>query len=179
MRAPEFIAWRERDRKYLALTLVLAFTLGLVVGTLYIVFTTVRVDGDSMAPTLLHEDRALVTKGYPNPRRGDIVSLTLLDSGERVGVLKRVVALGGDTVTMLGDVVYVNGQRSATNPDTTSGASGAESEPVIVPADAVFVLGDNRAISFDSRIVGPIPLADVQGRVAAVILPLGRFRVID
>ncbi|MDP2299514.1 MAG: signal peptidase I, partial [Actinomycetota bacterium] len=166
MRAPVFIAWRERDRKYLALTLVLALTLGLLVGTLYIVFTTVRVDGDSMAPALLDEDRVLVTKGYPHPRRGDVVSLTLLDSGERVGVLKRVIALGGDTVTMLGDVAYVNGERSAADPDTTFEARGPESEPVIVPADAVFVLGDNRAISFDSRIVGPIPLADVQGRVA-------------
>ncbi|MDO8879823.1 MAG: signal peptidase I [Coriobacteriia bacterium] len=179
MRVPVFIAWRERDRKYLALTLVLAFTLGLLIGTLYIVFTTVRVDGDSMSPALLHEDRVLVTKTYPNPRRGDIVSLTVLDLGERVAVLKRVIALGGDTVTMRGDAAYVNGERFATDPDTTFEPNGAESEPVIVPADAVFVLGDNRAISFDSRIVGPIPLADVQGRVAAVILPLGRFHVID
>ena len=179
MRAPVFIAWREQDRKYVLLVPTLAIVLGLLVGTLYIVFTTIRVDGDSMYPALQHEDRVLLTKRYDRPRRGDIVSVTVTDRGERVGVLKRVIALAGDEVTVAGDVAYVNGELSAAAPDAITGSGPAVFGPLVVPEGTVFVLGDNRPISLDSRFVGPVPLSDVNGRVVAVILPVHRFRVID
>ena len=179
MRAPVFIAWREQDRKYLLLVPALALVLGMLVGTLYIVFTTVRVEGDSMYPALQHEDRVLLTKRYDRPTRGDIVSLTLSDQNERVDVLKRVIAVAGDEVTVEGDTAYVNGELSAVAPGAIEGSRGRTFGPLIVPDGAVFVMGDNRPVSLDSRFVGPIPLSDVQGRVVAVILPVHRFRVID
>lgn len=132
-----------------------------------------------MLPALRDEDRVLVTKGYPTPRRGDIISVTMVDGSERVGALKRVVALPGDTVAIDGDVAYVNGEPSTVAPDALIGGGGQRTDPLVVPAGMVFALGDNRPVSLDSRHVGPIPLLEVQGKVVAVILPVTRFMIID
>jgi signal peptidase I len=179
MQPPRFIPWRDSDRSYLTLAVLLAVLLGMLIGTLYIVFTVVRVDGDSMAPVLLDEDRALVTKRYSNPRRGDIISLAMLDSGTSQGALKRVIGLPGDTVEVVGDVAYVNGQPSESAPDAVIGPDATLFEAIEVPEGAVYVLGDNRPVSLDSRFVGVIPLAQVQGKVVAIISPVTRFHVID
>ena len=60
-----------------------------------------------------------------------------------------------------------------------NGTDTTEIGSLIVPEGTVYVLGDNRPLSLDSRIIGPVPLADVQGRVVAIILPLSRFTIID
>lgn len=162
----------------MVLAAVLAIALGVLVSTLYVVFTTVRVAGPSMEPTLFDEDRVLVTKQYDVAEHGDIVAATLPDeAGRPTGVIKRVVAVAGDTVEMIGDSAYVNGLLVPGDPV----ASGSEVRlpPIVVPAEHVYLLGDNRAVSYDSRFVGPVPVANVDGEVVAIIAPIGRFRIID
>lgn len=173
-----FILWRDSDRRVLVLAAALAIMLGVVVSILYVVFTTVRVDGSSMEPVLMDEDRVLVTKGYDAPRHGDIVSATVPDeSGEPVGVIKRVVALAGDTVEIIGDHAYVNGVRV---PGGATTADGDMRIPAFrMPEGYVYLLGDNRAVSYDSRIVGPVPVEDVAGTVVAIIAPIDRFSIIE
>lgn len=173
-----FIPWRDSDRRYAIFAGVLAIILGIVVSLLYVVFTTVRIAGPSMEPALYDQDRVLITKGYDAPERGDIVSATIPDEhGRPVGVIKRVVALAGDTVEVFGDRAYVNGERV---PGGSNGEdTGAWIPSFVVPEGAVFVLGDNRALSYDSRFVGPVPLESIRGSVVAIILPLHRFSIID
>ncbi|MHB1135250.1 MAG: signal peptidase I [Coriobacteriia bacterium] len=173
-----FILWRDSDRRYAIIAGVLAVTLGIVVSLLYVLFTTVRITGPSMEPALYDQDRVLITKGYDAPARGDIVSATVPDEhGRPVRVIKRVVALAGDTVEVFGDRAYVNGERV---PGGSNGEDkGAWIPAFIVPEGSVFVLGDNRPLSYDSRLVGPVPLENVRGSAVAVILPLHRFSIID
>ena len=173
-----FILWRDSDRRLVILAGVLAVVLGIVLGLLYVVFTTVRIAGPSMEPALHDGDRVLITKGYDAPERGDIVSATVPDEhGRSVRVIKRVVALGGDTVEVHGDRAYVNGER------VPGGANGDDVElwiqPFVVPDGHLYVLGDNRALSYDSRLVGPVPVGNVRGRVVAIIAPPHRFSIID
>jgi len=177
MNKRRFILWRDSDRWMAILAVALAAGLGVAIALFYVVFTTIRIAGPSMEPALLDEDRVLITRGYDVPGRGDIVSAMVPDEdGRAVRVIKRVVALGGDTVEMHGDRAYVNGER------VPGGANNDEVdvwiEPFVVPDSHVYLLGDNRPLSYDSRLVGPVPIGDVRGRVVAIILPLYRFSII-
>ena len=176
---PGFLFWRESDRAYLLPMLILAVLLGLLLGTFYIVFTVARVDGDSMYPALHDEDRVLLTRGDQALTRGDIVALVDASDSLTGGIIKRVVAVAGDEVSAFGDTIYVNSVLSTAAPDPVIGPDTTEIGSLIVPEGTVYVLGDNRPLSLDSRIIGPVPLADVQGRVVAIILPLSRFTIID
>jgi signal peptidase I len=173
-----FILWRDQDRAYLGLLAVLAAVFTAVVLVFFVVFTAVRVEGDSMEPVLLPDDRVLVTRAYVDPRRGDIVAADMQTETGQEGVIKRVVALPGDEVVVEGDLIYVNGALSDAAPQAIVVARGPRSRPMIVPPDHVYLAGDNRPISYDSRFAGPVPLEAVTGRVVAVFSPATRWRLI-
>ena len=119
----------------------------------------------SMAPTLEAGDRVLVNRlSRTDIRRGDIVVIKRPkgDGGRIRELIKRVVAIGGDTIETHGDRLVVNGQ-PVDEPYVTSDPG----DPVPrqqVPAGHVFVLGDNRTASSDSRTFGPVPDDTVVGR---------------
>lgn len=163
----------------LVVAAALAIVLGVVVSTLWIVFGTSRVNGMSMRPTLLDRDLVLITRGYDLPTRGDIVSATVPDEhGRPVGILKRVVGLRGDTIDAHGDVVVING--APLSPSYGEARTyGPRLPQVVVPDGHIYLLGDNRFRSYDSRILGPVPQTAVRGRVVAIVLPLCRFSIID
>ncbi|MFF3446557.1 signal peptidase I [Streptomyces sp. NPDC002667] len=124
----------------------------------------VRVESTSMEPTLLSGDHLLVDdRAYRDapPRRGDLVVF----DGSGATLVKRVVAVAGDTVAIEDGVLEVNGravEEPAVDPRTVDGMYFG---PARVPAGTVFVLGDNRRHSVDSRQFGPVPVARVTGRV--------------
>lgn len=179
MAAPRFVPWRSGDRAYLPLVVALVTILVTLVVVLYGLNTVIRVDGDSMYPVLHDEDRILVTRGYDEPQRGDIVTLVEPMGGEGEGLIKRVIAIGGDTVTIEGDIAYVNGVRSGVAPDAVIGPATRGFAPVEVPEGWVYLMGDNRPTSLDSRHFGIVPDVALRGRVIAVISPVTRFRLID
>lgn len=180
MDGPRFIVWRRTDRSFLALTAVLVFVLAALVTVLYGIHTVRRIDGASMEPTLLEGDRLLVTRGYEAPAVGDIVSFSAIDRhGNTVRLIKRVVALPGDTVEVFGDLVLVNGAPSEAAPAAIIGTESFHLGPLNVPEGTVYVLGDNRPVSLDSRFIGPIDLASVHGKAVAIIVPPSRFGAID
>jgi signal peptidase I len=122
-----------------------------------------RVDGLSMAPTLQHGERILIEKASYHlmlPARGDIVVLTL--PGQSDPLIKRVVGVPGDVVAVRNGRVYLDGQplTEAYLDQSTPGNLPAQ----IVPEGHVFVLGDNRGASNDSRIFGMVPTKDLLGR---------------
>lgn len=177
MGAANFILWRPSDGRHFLSLMALVAILAALVTLLYVVFTVIRVDGDSMLPALEHNDRILVTRGYSNPQAGDIVAFFAVDyDGTRIRVVKRVVAVPGDSVEIVGDSAYVNGELSLVAPTATVSPDGQRTGSITVPEGTVFVLGDNRPDSLDSRIFGPIPLTSVIGRAKAIILPPSRVR---
>ncbi len=129
----------------------------------------------SMEPTIMVGDHLLINKALYGPRipfthmrlpalrrvrRGEIVSVQVPEHTRYV-LVKRVVAVSGDEVEMRNGTVYVNHF-----PLTEHYAKDDHPEsftPMIVPAGAVFLLGDNRSDSEDSRVFGPVPAANVIG----------------
>lgn len=142
------------------------------------VFEPVQVDGDSMYPTLLHGERMFVEKItylVERPQRGDIIICRYPNYIENC--VKRVIGLPGDRVAVTGGVVYINGE-ALEESGYWQGEIWQDVAEVMVPENCVFVMGDNRNFSTDSRevSVGPIPYSQVVGKVHSVIWPLGEIR---
>lgn len=143
-----------------------AFLLALLVLRFFVLERFV-VEGSSMSATFEGGEHVLVNKvayRVGDPARGDVV----VASANSVDVIKRVVAVGGETVEVRGCVVLVDDR--AVLP-TASGGCGPSTGPVEVPAGHVYLLGDNRDESLDSREFGPVPVSDVVGRVDVVAWP--------
>lgn len=137
----------------------------------------IRVDGDSMVPTLVHNEDMLVEKmsyWFNDPQRGDIV--ICFYPGYTESCVKRVIGLPGETVEVKGGVIYVDGAPLDESAYWTGEIIG-DTDPVTVGAREVFVVGDNRNGSKDSRnpSVGCIPYAKLVGHVVAVVYPFDEF----
>lgn len=164
---------RDADRQFYL------YLMAVVIAALAIrlfLFEPVRVDGSSMKDTLIHNEYMFVEKmtyWFREPERGEII--TCFYPGYTVSCVKRVIAVGGDTISIWGGKVYVNGV--ALVEDYWNGML-ANMDPVTVPEGHVFVMGDNRGDSKDSRAasVGTIPLYRIVGKCRAVIWPLSHRR---
>jgi signal peptidase I len=137
----------------------------------------IRVDGDSMVPTLLHNEDMLVEKmsyWFNDPLRGDII--ICFYPGYTESCVKRVIGLPGETVSIQDGAFYINGVKIDESAYWNGEIIG-DMDPVTVGAREVFVVGDNRNGSKDSRnpSVGSIPYAKVVGRVVAVVYPFNEF----
>jgi signal peptidase I len=129
----------------------------------------------SMEPTLRRGDQILVDKlAYRRtaPRRGDLALFTA--GGTRTVLLKRIVALPGDRVAIEDGVLAVNGRLRRERYVDYSRVDSVYFGPVVVPEGRVFVLGDNRGDSRDSRDFGAVPEQRLIGRVLLRIWPPAR-----
>jgi signal peptidase I len=163
------------------------------------------VPSESMLPTIEVNDRVMISKlnyQFSEPQRGDIVVFispfndeiddeSFIESVgrhilEAVGIttasaddlIKRVVAVGGDTVEVTGGYLFVNGLQ-VDEPYLLTQGLMPEFTAVVVPPESVFVMGDNRAVSYDSRKFGAVPYEDLLGEAVVRIWPLSRFGSID
>ena len=142
----------------------------------YVWFSSSKVDGESMEPTLLSGDRMLVTRGYSTPHRGDIIDINQNENGRVTGLVKRVIALAGDTVEIRADVAWVNGVKEPARGQLVQPSYAVDVAAYKVPAGFIYILGDNRAVSEDSRFFGPLPLTNALGKVVALWAPTSRMR---
>ncbi len=160
--------WKEIVE--LGQSLILGALLALV---LQIFIQPTIVYGQSMEPNLHDRERVILDKvsyHIGTPARGDIVVFPV--KGEPLPLIKRVIGLPGETVEVRDGRVLVNGV--ALREPYVSVPTVGNIAPVRVPADAVFVMGDNRAPggSLDSRRLGPIPLSKLVGRARLAYWPL-------
>lgn len=133
------------------------------------VFEFIRVDGESMHPTLQDEEYVFmerVTYWFSEPQHGDIIICHYPDSTDTY--VKRVIGVGGDTLRVTNGVLYINGEASF---DYFSEPMNMEVAEITIPEGCVYVMGDNRNNSTDSRIVGALPLDLVLGKALFVIWP--------
>jgi signal peptidase I len=162
---------------FVALLVVLGVVFVAIVLTLFIAFEPTRVSGDSMVPSLLDGDYILVTHGYHVAVRGDIVVFREIGPTGPSEVVKRVVAVPGDTVTVVDGVAKIDGGPEIPKHAIVTGGGGSFG-PTTVPPGRIYVLGDNRPASYDSRFRGPIPLSSVIGRAVALFSPPARFQIL-
>jgi signal peptidase I len=173
--------------------LVVALILATVIKAFF--FQAFQIPSGSMEPTLLVGDHLLVNKfvygirlpffhtRWParnTPDRGDVI-VFVYPVDRSKDFIKRVIALGGDTVEIINKRVFVNGEERVDphahfySPDIYPPDAGPRDNmpPVKVPAGSLFVMGDNRDFSYDSRFWGFVPMQDVVGK-ASIIYYSGR-----
>jgi signal peptidase I len=124
-----------------------------------------RVEGQSMEPNLHSDQRLVVEKlsyHFHGPRRFDIVVIKMPSQGDEL-LIKRVIGLPGDTVEIRDGHVFINGEL-LNEPFTNEPTQPGRYSKITVPPLNIFVLGDNRGRSNDSRSFGPVPIANVIGR---------------
>ena len=169
---------RRRLNAWLEWLIVVVVAVTAALGVRAFVLQQFAVSGHSMDTTLHDGDRVLVNKlsyRLHDPNRGDVVVLkTIEGTGER-DLIKRVVALPGETIEYRNCTLYIN-DRELIEPYldplvVTPNACGPDQTKITVPIDYVFVMGDNRPGSKDSREIGPVSYADLLGRAFVVIWP--------
>lgn len=165
--------------KALAIAIALAFFIRTFL------FAPFIVEGESMETTLHNGERLVVNKAIyflSTPQRGDII---VFHAEAEKDYIKRVIGVAGDTVEVRDDVLYINGQK-ADEPYLAEMRKEAEKEgvpltenfgPVSIGENEIFVMGDNRLNSRDSRMIGPIKLDTVVGRAEFVFWPLKGTRL--
>ena len=156
-----------------------AIALAVVVALLInqFVFAMVQVEGESMLPTLEHKERLVITKLFYRPEPKDIVVVKSHALGKHI--IKRVIAVPGDVIDIQpenGDVL-INGEvinEPYIKEKLRSGGTANE-YPLQVPENHVFVMGDNRNNSQDSRSLGLISFKDIVGKASLRVMPFSRF----
>ncbi len=135
------------------------------------------IPSESMVPTLEVGDRVFVNKfiyRFTEPERGDIIVFGDVEGGEEE-LIKRVVAVPGERVRVINGVLHVSGE-----PQEESYINGEFRDrsfygPTKVREGEVFVMGDNRANSRDSRFFGPVPIEDIEGEAFVRFWPPTRI----
>lgn len=169
--------------------LIIAVVLAAVIR--YFLFAPIVVDGLSMMPTLHDQDRMIVNKlSYKigEPERFDII---VFHAPENKDYIKRVIGLPGDKIEYKNDTLYVNGEAydepyldeykqqvidgPLTEPFTLLEVTGKET----VPEGHLFVMGDNRRYSKDSRHIGTVEMEKVLGNTSMIYWPIEDIRFVD
>lgn len=144
------------------------------------------VPSESMTPTLQTQDRVLIDKlayDFSNPERGDLVVFESVETTNNEDIVKRVVGLPGDEVSIQNGTLLVNGVEQdepyavgeEERPASRTTSDRNSFDPVTVPKDHIFVMGDNRPNSYDSRFFGPVPYENLLGKPSLRFWPPNRF----
>ena len=164
-------------------SLVFAVIILAIVFTFF--FRVVNVSGPSMLPSLQSNDRVLISMLFHKPQEGDVVVITRTQ-GLTQPIIKRVIATEGQTVDIDFDtgMVYVDGEMLDESAYLEHGTTTQPSDytfPLTVPEGYVFVLGDNRAVSNDSRSkdVGMVDERYIMGKAEWILFPFDRFGKIN
>lgn len=168
---------------------------GLVFLIRWLLFAPFIVDGSSMQPNFHTGERIIVNKilyDFRDPKHGEVIVFHVPTEGR--DFIKRVIGVPGDTVKVEGDTVTVNGQvvnetyiqealdEKHKNNEFYNTEANFPNEFVtesVVPEGHVFVLGDNRSNSTDSRRIGYVSYDEIVGRADLVFWPLADFKFIN
>lgn len=148
-----------------------------IVVLLTYILRVVGVDGDSMLPTLQDGERLLLTYNTDQYDQGDII---VIDRYNDEPLIKRVIAVGGDTVEINNTRVFVNNVELVEPYIQGTTVARDIKGKVAVPSGYVFVMGDNRSISKDSRMneIGLISEKDIVGKARWCVWPPASFGTI-
>jgi signal peptidase I len=171
--------------------IVVAIALGAAMLVRVYVLQQFYISGPSMETTLFENNRVLVNKlsyRLHDIHRGDVVVFDRITTSGGViahdDLIKRVIGVEGDTVEIRNCKVLVNtkvidepylDKEMLSRPTPTDRCRVVDMKPITVPKNQLFVMGDNRPESFDSRSFGTIPEKLVIGRAFAIVWPFGRI----
>jgi signal peptidase I len=166
-----------KELKSWIIIILLAFITAFVIRTY--VIQPYRIEMTSMVSTLHPNDLVLVDKiSYKlhPPRRGDVVIL-IPPTDKKSKYIKRVIGLPGETVAIKNDKVYINGK--PLNEPYMHSPMVQDYPETKIPEGYVFVMGDNRSVSLDSRYFGPVPIKNIVGKAVCVYWPFTHVENLD
>ena len=176
MRAIEEASPKKESGWGWVISIAIAVVVAITIRTF--VFEPIFVSGDSMIPTL-HNGESLgvekISRYSSLPSRGEIVIVTDPDNNETL--VKRVIGLPGDTIEVKDRTVFIDG-KPLLEPYVSQNPY-SNYKAVTVPPDTIFVMGDNRANSKDSRFFGPIGKSYIIGHALFVIWPLNEIHALE
>lgn len=155
-------------------TFVLAVIMVLLINT---VSARIRVDGISMEPSFYQDNYVIVNKlayRFGEMERGDVVVFPYPNNPDE-DYIKRVIGLPGDEVEIIGGIVIVNG---AALEEPYISEPAKRDYYLIVPEGELFLMGDNRNDSSDSRAWGTLPVKDVIGKAVFIYWPFSDFGIV-
>ncbi len=155
----------------------LVFAVAIVVMLLTFFIRLVDVSGTSMLETLQNKDKVIVTNFFYTPQQNDIV---VISHGAEYTepIIKRVIATEGQTISIKDNVVTVDGKVLDEPYIQGNTEQGIITKPLKIPSGKVFVMGDNRTVSLDSRSkeIGLIDTENVIGKAQAVVFPFNDIK---
>lgn len=156
------------------------FTFVIVLLLTTFIFRHSVVEGGSMENTLHNGEHLIISDAFYSPKRGDVIVCEDYSTGLRKPIVKRIIALGGDTVEITSEKVYVNGE------ELTEDYVYINSDIYVytpmsctVPEGEVFVMGDHRNNSSDSRVFGTVREDAILGKVIVRFYPFDKFGKIE
>ncbi|WP_159723461.1 signal peptidase I [Enterococcus sp. CSURQ0835] len=179
-----------KSKEIIKTVLYFVILAAILIGLRTFVFTPVVVKGDSMDPTLIDGERVIALKNT-EIKRFDIVTFPAPDDPGK-NYIKRVIGLPGDTVEYKDDQLFINGKKYSEPYLEQYKSELTDGQPLTndfdlkelfgqtkIPTGQLFVLGDNRRISKDSRMIGMIEKKNIMADVKFVFWPISRFGTID
>lgn len=157
--------------------LIIAVVIALVIRVF--LFAPIVVEGKSMMSTLHNSERLIVNKAVyhiSEPKRGEILVFHAPNANDWI---KRVIGVSGDIVEVSDGVLYVNGEELDESYLDNSVLSSTYDFREVVPSGRIFVMGDNRDHSRDSRDIGSISIDEVVGRAEVVFWPFNEIRIVE
>jgi signal peptidase I len=166
----------EERRGWLRIVFLIVLAAGLTLILRFFVFEIARVNGVSMEPALCENEVVFiekVSKLFSLPEMGDIVVCDFWEIDETV--VKRVMGLPGDKVAVTDGIFFLNGEPYKN--DVFIGKMNSDMREIEVPENCIFVMGDNRNYSKDSRApdCGPVPRWNIKGKCLFIISPLHKI----
>lgn len=154
----------------------LVFTLILIAIILIrlFLFSPIRVNGTSMYPTLQDKEFMILNKIALKDgiNRFDIVVVKTSNTN----IIKRVIALPGESVMYKDNKLYINGKVVE---DNYSKTPTEDFDNIVLKEDEYFVMGDNREVSKDSRIIGPVNIKNIKGKTNLVFFPFNKIGIVE
>lgn len=150
-------------------------------------FKPIIIQQESMEPNFYSGDYIVTSRQaytlFGEPERGDIIvfKTDLQDEdGKNKNLIKRIIGLPGDVVSMQDGYIYINGELLDEPYVKEQGISdlviGGDMDPVTVPEGELFCCGDNRGVSLDSRSIGTIPIDSIVGKVKVRLYPFNQIK---
>lgn len=163
---------------FLEFLVILIVAFGLVFGVVRpFVVEAFFIPSESMVPTLEIGDRVFVNKfiyRFTDPERGDVIVFRSVEGGDE-DLIKRVVGVPGDEISVQDGTLFVNNERLEEPYINDEIQDNSFFGPLTVSEGEVFAMGDNRANSRDSRFFGPVPYENIEGEAFVTFWPLTRI----
>lgn len=160
--------------KWLKENIVFLIILTAIIITRIFFFSPIRVNGTSMYPTLQDKEFMILNKISLKQgiNRFDIV---VVQENNKY-IIKRVIGLPGESVMYKDSKLYINGKVIE---DNYSKTTTNDFDNVVLGENEYFVMGDNRAVSSDSRIIGPVNIENIKGKTNLIIFPFNKMGTVE